>query len=314
MDHGGMSMPSADMAGMAESPGAPTGGMAGMGHVGMAAGGSMAGMKPDLNDVAYDAFLANDRTLDDPEVVGVEPGGRVRLRIINGASASNMHIDLGDLPGTLTAVDGMPVAPVGGSRFPLAIAQRLDIVLQLPREAGAWPVLALVEGLPARTGIVLATAGAAVRKIAPAGATAAPPVALDLEESLRARDPLPPRDPDRRQVATLGGNMSPYIWTIDGRTWDDHLPLDVRRGERVEIEIRNPTMMAHPMHLHGHHFQVVAVDGRRFAGALRDTVLVPPMRPVTIAFDADNPGRWAFHCHHLYHMATGMFTEVRYLA
>ena len=59
------------------------------------------------------------------------------------------------------------------------------------------------------------------------------------------------------QTVTLGGSMAPYVWTIDGRTWNDHRPLDVRSGERVEIEIRNPTMMAHPMHLHGHHFQVV---------------------------------------------------------
>jgi FtsP/CotA-like multicopper oxidase with cupredoxin domain len=76
--------------------------------------------------------------------------------------------------------------------------------------------------------------------------------------------------------------------------------------------MRNATMMAHPMHLHGHHFQVVAIDGQRFAGAVRDTVWVPPMREVTVAFDAANPGTWAFHCHHLYHMASGMMTVVRY--
>jgi FtsP/CotA-like multicopper oxidase with cupredoxin domain len=76
--------------------------------------------------------------------------------------------------------------------------------------------------------------------------------------------------------------------------------------------MRNQTMMSHPMHLHGHHFQVVAIGDRRFAGALRDTVLVTPMASVNIAFDADNPGRWAFHCHHLYHMATGMMSTLAY--
>ena len=300
-----------DMPGMdhdgTEIPARP---MAGMNHSAMA----MGGMKPDLNDVAYDAFLANDRTLDDPEVVRVAPGGRVRLRLINGASASNMHLDLGSLEGTLTAVDGMPVVPVAGSRFPLGVAQRLDIRLALPRTAGAWPVLAQVEGLVDRTGVILATEGAAVRKTSVRGDAAAPALAFALGASLRARDPLPPRAVDRRYAVTLGGGMAPYVWTIDGRTWSDHRPLDVRSGERVEVEIRNPTMMAHPMHLHGHHFQVVAVDDKRFAGAVRDTVLVPPMRTVTIAFAAGNPGRWAFHCHQLYHMATGMFTEVRYLA
>jgi FtsP/CotA-like multicopper oxidase with cupredoxin domain len=66
------------------------------------------------------------------------------------------------------------------------------------------------------------------------------------------------------------------------------------------------------MHLHGHHFQVIGLNGQRFAGAVRDTVLVPPMGRVAVAFDAGNAGRWLFHCHNLFHMATGMMTEVVY--
>ena len=90
-------------------------------------------------------------------------------------------------------------------------------------------------------------------------------------------------------------------------------PLRVKQGQRVVIEMVNHSMMAHPMHLHGHHFQVLAVNGSPVRGAMRDTVLVPPhMGSVTIAFDADNPGRWVFHCHNLMHMATGMMTEVAY--
>src|SRR5207248_3056174 len=78
------------------------------------------------------------------------------------------------------------------------------------------------------------------------------------------------------------------------------------------VEMVNHSIMAHPMHLHGHAFQVVALNGAPLGGAVRDTVLVPPMGSVTIAFDADNPGRWAFHCHNLYHMMTGMMTELAY--
>jgi hypothetical protein len=82
----------------------------------------------------------------------------------------------------------------------------------------------------------------------------------------------------------------------------------IATGQRVAIEMQNHTMMPHPMHLHGHAFQVVAINGAALAGAVRDTVPVPPMGSVTIAFDADNPGRWAFHCHNLYHMMTGMIS------
>jgi FtsP/CotA-like multicopper oxidase with cupredoxin domain len=70
--------------------------------------------------------------------------------------------------------------------------------------------------------------------------------------------------------------------------------------------------MAHPMHLHGHHFQVVTLNGVSLPGAMRDTVMVPGSGTVRVAFDADNPGRWLFHCHNLYHMETGMITEVVY--
>lgn len=110
----------------------------------------------------------------------------------------------------------------------------------------------------------------------------------------------------------LGGDMEAYVWTLDGRTWGERRRIPVRAGDRVEIAMRNQSMMAHPMHLHGHHFQVVGLDDRRFSGAMRDTVWVPPERELTVAFDAANPGVWAFHCHHLYHMATGMMTSVEY--
>jgi FtsP/CotA-like multicopper oxidase with cupredoxin domain len=89
-------------------------------------------------------------------------------------------------------------------------------------------------------------------------------------------------------------------------------PLMLTKGQRVEIDLLNRTMMAHPIHLHGHVFQVIAIDGRPIQGAVRDTVLVMPMGRVRIAFDSDNPGRWALHCHNLYHMVTGMMTEFRY--
>jgi FtsP/CotA-like multicopper oxidase with cupredoxin domain len=71
-------------------------------------------------------------------------------------------------------------------------------------------------------------------------------------------------------------------------------------------------MMPHPMHLHGHHFQVLSVNGQAIRGAVRDTVNLPPRSRVTLGFDADNPGKWMFHCHHLYHMETGMMTQMVY--
>jgi FtsP/CotA-like multicopper oxidase with cupredoxin domain len=264
----------------------------------------------DLNDVDYDAFLANDRTLTDPEVVRVERGGRVRLRIINGASSSQFWIDLGALTGNLVAVDGHSVRPVAGQRFPIAMAQRLDLLIDLPR-SGAFPVLAQIEGTPRRTGIILAARDSRIARLPDRGPPA-PRIDLSLETRLAAAEPLRARPADLVRTIPLGGGMKPYAWSMDGEMWPHITPLMVKQGQRVEFELVNQTMMSHPIHLHGHAFQVVAIDGQAIQGAVRDTVLVMPRGAVRIAFDADNPGRWAFHCHNLYHMQTGMVTEVRY--
>jgi FtsP/CotA-like multicopper oxidase with cupredoxin domain len=121
---------------------------------------------------------------------------------------------------------------------------------------------------------------------------------------------LPGHALDRSIVVDLVGNMQGYSWKML-EAGSPAAPT-VRAGERVEIVLRNLSRMAHPIHLHGHRFQVVDIGTGRFSGAVRDTVLVPVMGSVTVAFDADNPGRWAFHCHHLYHMASGMMATLAY--
>ena len=268
-------------------------------------------VRADLNDVDYDAFLANDRTLTDPEIVQVERGGRIRLRIVNAASSSQFWIDLVGLVGRVVATDGHPVQPIASNRFPISMAQRLDVLIDLPG-AGAFPILARVEGTGRQTGIILATAGAPIPRVA-GNAQAAPPVDNSLEAQLSALEPLPPRAADIVHTIALAGGMKPYAWSMNGEYWPRVTPLMLSKGQRVEVELVNHSMMPHPMHLHGHAFQVIAIDGRAMQGAVRDTVLVTPsMGRVRIAFNADNPGRWAFHCHNLYHMIAGMLTEFRY--
>ncbi|TIS55514.1 MAG: multicopper oxidase family protein [Mesorhizobium sp.] len=272
------------------------------------AGMNDGGMMTDINDIDYDAYLANDRSLNDPEIVPVERGGRVRVRIINGATATAFTVDFGELEGELIAVDGQPVEPVRGRRFPMTMGQRIDVRAQLPRDlSSSFPILALREGSKERTGIVLRPAGAAVAKLGTAADVDAPILDLTVEAQLRAIAPLASRLANKTFEMALTGDMATYRWGLETSA-----PILVDKGDRVEVTLRNDTMMAHPMHLHGHHFQVVAIDGQRLQGAVRDTVLVPPMRSITIAVDAVNPGKWAFHCHHLYHMASGMMSTFAY--
>jgi FtsP/CotA-like multicopper oxidase with cupredoxin domain len=127
MDHGQPGQGAMDHSGMD---------MGAMGQGGMMAMPGMDGMAMDLNDYNFDAYLANDRTLDDPEVVQVDKGGQVLVRVINAAAATVFWIDTGALPGRLVAVDGEPVQPLPGNRFGVAMGQRLDIELDVPREGG----------------------------------------------------------------------------------------------------------------------------------------------------------------------------------
>jgi FtsP/CotA-like multicopper oxidase with cupredoxin domain len=303
---------SGGMAGIARAGGSPASAATKMS--GMADEGAATAAPPDLNDVIYDAFLANDRTLQDPEVVKVEPGAEILLRVINAAAMSSFHFDLGQLNGRLIAVDGTLVQPVIGRRFPINVAQRLDLVVTIPNRTAAYPLLATVEGERRRTGIVLAAGNASVARIPAEAPLAAPAITMALESRLRAVEPLALRSPDRVLNVDLTGEMSKYIWSINGVAWNPEVPpLAVAKGERVALVMTNSTGMPHPMHLHGHRFQVVELGGVRFAGAVRDTVRVPPAQRVVVEFDADNPGTWAFHCHMLYHMEAGMFQTIRYV-
>ncbi len=253
------------------------------------------------NDVAYDAYLANDRTLADPQVIEVE-SGPFRLRLINGAAATGFWIDTG-LPTQVIATDGVPCLPRTGQHFPIAQGQRLDLVVTIPAQGGAFPILATVEAARMRTGVILATKGAAVARIADLAEAESAPLDLRLDAALAAATPLSGRAAQLLQVNL--GTQPHYVWTIN-----DGAPLKAALGSRIELMFMNPTMMMHPMHLHGHHFQVVDVGQGRFAGPLRDTVMVPPGAMVTVAVDLDKPGQWYLHCHHLYHMAGGMMTTL----
>ena len=287
--------------------------MNGMDHSAMSTDSMQPSMGMDLNDVEYDAFLANDQTLDDPLIIKAEARARIRLRLINGAASTAFWIDLGKLSGTLVAVDGNPVVPLVGHLFPISMAQRLDIMVELT-SAGAFPILAQVEGKRERTGFVIATPNVHINKISNLGPLAAPALDDSLEMKLQASNPLSQRPVDLFLKVSLTGSMAPYVWSMNEQTWPDVFRPTIRLGQRVVVDVTNNSMMAHPMHLHGHHFQVLALNGTTTAGAVRDTVLVRPNSTVRFAFDANNPGRWPFHCHNLYHMASGMMTEFVYEA
>jgi FtsP/CotA-like multicopper oxidase with cupredoxin domain len=271
------------------------------------------GPAPDI-DVKYDALLANRRTLDNPELFAVKPAQTVLLRLIAASAATNFFIDTGDLDATITATDGENVKPLKGNFFQLAVAQRLDLLVTIPATGGFFPILALGEGSTLQTGCLLATPGAEIPKpgLGIRGQRMMGGLNNTQEIRLEAEEPLRDRPVQRSLPSVLGGNMMSYAWTINGATYPNRESLNVKEGERVELVNTNETGMSHPMHLHGHVFEVTEIDGQKISGAKRDTILVPPKSTIKIIFDADDPGVWAYHCHILYHLAAGMFAVLKY--
>ena len=102
--------------------------------------------------------------------------------------------------------------------------------------------------------------------------------------------------------------MTGYDWGISAPS-SGGATMPVRSGERIRLVISNMTMMAHPIHLHGHTFQLGDAGG---TGPRKDTVLVPSMGAVDVSLLADNPGRWMLHCHNGFHMEAGMMTRLEY--
>ncbi|WP_332640758.1 copper resistance system multicopper oxidase [Brevundimonas sp.] len=118
------------------------------------------------------------------------------------------------------------------------------------------------------------------------------------------------RAPSRMMEIHLTGNMERFMWGFDGRKFSDGVePFRFELNERVRVTLVNDTMMAHPIHLHGHFFELVT-GGPAGHQPLKHTVNVPPGGKVTFDLTADNPGDWAFHCHMLMHMHAGMFNVV----
>jgi CopA family copper-resistance protein len=130
-------------------------------------------------------------------------------------------------------------------------------------------------------------------------------------QDLAALEPNPDtRAPSRAMDIHLTGNMERFIWGFDGEKYSDRTtrPYPFRTGERVRVTLINDTMMAHPIHLHGHFFELV--HGPAGHRPRKHTVNVLPGGKVTFDLTADAPGDWAFHCHMLYHMHAGMFRVV----
>jgi FtsP/CotA-like multicopper oxidase with cupredoxin domain len=257
---------------------------------------------------AYPLLLVNGRPPEDPAVVEVRPGDRVRLRVMNIAADTGFRFAISGHALTITHTDGMPVEPVTVDALRLGMGERYDVLVDAAQPGGAWQVGVQAEGRSGWGRSVLRYTGSDASSTP---AVAERPTGLDGRlagyDDLLAVAPLalPAGTPDRQYDLELSGTK------IGGQSYPDADPLPVGEGEWVRVTMRNTSAKWHPMHLHGHHFQVLTPSGR---GPVKDTVAVPARGGVvTFDFLATNPGDWMFHCHNHHHMEDGMVRLVRYV-
>jgi FtsP/CotA-like multicopper oxidase with cupredoxin domain len=271
----------------------------------------------DISDVAYDAFFING--VRESHLVG-KPGESIRLRLINGGAASYFYAESSTGEMTIIASDGQRVEPVKVKRLLMGDGETYDVLVTVP-SSGSWEIRATASD---GSGLASAWIGEGERHAAPnvpkpdlyrmdamlmsaMDETMADP-ARPGSPYAKLRAPRSTALPKHAKVNTmelrLTGDMQRYIWSFNGKTMVEESMIPVKTGEVLRLELINDTMMHHPIHLHGFFFRVVNEQGER--SPLKHTVDVPPMGKRTIEFEANELGSWMFHCHLLYHMASGM--------
>lgn len=301
------SMAGHDMPGMGDMPGMPQeqeGAVPGVGGT-----GSSTLLGGDAGDVSYPYYLINGRISQAPNNFRVKPGQRVRIRLINAGSDTAFRVALAGHKFTVTHTDGFAVVPTDVDAVLIGMGERYDVVVTAGD--GVFPLVAAAEGKNASARALLVSGAGS-----PPPADYAPPELQGRVGTVEAFSAapgaaLPTARADVELPAELGGSMMPYDWTINGRPFATTRPLEVREGQRVTLSFDNTSMMWHPMHLHGHTFEVLTADGR--PGARKDTVIVLPMQRLRVSFVADNPGVWMLHCHNAYHQEAGMMTSLNYI-
>jgi multicopper oxidase len=271
------------------------------------------------DEVAFIGHCINGASYPNTRKFAVSIGDRVRLRVLNASPTETRYVRLAGHRLVVTHSDGNRLArPIEVDALRIGVAERYDVYFQVT-SPGAF----LLQGL---TGDPLAREQQAV--FFTEGMEHAPPASSP--QSLDGVDYYTyqkaggiggeemPSDGSMRYDFTLGGGAwGSNRWTINKLAWPHTPKIFVRHGDRVVVRFKNVTDMEHPMHLHGHVFEVVEVGGTWLARPLRKDVSLVPANGGTLTwrFAADSPpGRWLIHCHNDIHMMGGMMTEVRYLS
>jgi FtsP/CotA-like multicopper oxidase with cupredoxin domain len=289
---------------------------------------SIAGGFGNPMEMSMSGRIGNTVTINGrvPDRFSVRSGERIRLRLINTATARIFGLEFKNHRPFIVAFDGQPVEPHAPARGRVVLgpAMRTDLILDMTGKPGhsAAVLDTFYEGLEYKLVEISYTGEEPLRAqslAAPAKLPANPIPELDLANAQRHDVVLTGgMMGGMRMGGGMMGMMGGSMWAINGMAVVDDDMRDMKpvltltRGKSYILAIDNQTAWHHPIHLHGHSFRVITRNGARTKyQEWRDTVLMPPRERAEIAFVADNPGDWMFHCHILDHQEGGMMSVIR---
>ncbi|WP_047982427.1 MULTISPECIES: multicopper oxidase family protein [Ornithinibacillus] len=291
MDHGGMDMESSDMSDM---------------------------MAHDMS--SYDIFTMNGKTYENNEPLFVKEGETVKLRFVNaGYMAHQIHIPVDY---KVTHVDGQKVNNpqiIAGSVIEVAPGERVDVEF-VADGSGDFTIDCHGEMEAAqdmKMDIVYEDGnGQKAEHFLTPDTVDITKLGEKTESQFNLNDNFDVEYEMELNTAMSSEEEMGMVWTINGATYPDVPPIEVDKGDKVKVTLTNNSMdkADHPMHLHGHFFQILSKNGEELQGSpiIKDTLNVKYGETYEVAFVADNPGNWLFHCHDLHHASSGMVTTVEY--
>lgn len=273
--------------------------------------------------------LLNGKAAGADQKLVVRSGERIRLRLVNAASARIFRLKLAGHAITVIAFDGQAVEPHLTDQVNLGPGMRIDVVVDCMqkvgstfsvtdmghRGAGEIAKLAYSDEKPLRDKPMSAPVRITANEIAEPDLQRAQEHFIIFQGGMRGAPVIGNIDGQPTKTQEM---MEKYglAWTMNYTAQHEHALMHeplffVRKGEHILLRMINSTDFTHPMHLHGHFFKVLAINGEKTRlQEWRDTVLMNPRETVDVAFVADNPGEWMFHCHILDHAAGGMMGTI----
>lgn len=262
-------------------------------------------------EVGYRNFSINDKSLGAGEPIRVKQGQRVLMHILNASATSNRGIAMSGHRFQVVGLDGNPVpTPQMVDSLQMGPAERIDAIVEMNRP-GIW-VLGTTRDQDREGGM-----GVLVeyenRQSDPEWI--APPKKFwdyTIFGKAGGKQPAPDQTIDMLVEKIPGGPGKFNHWTINGKEYPHEGEFSLKEGGRYRLVIRNRSDDDHPVHIHRHLFEIVAINGKPSAGVMKDTISVPTYGHVTVDLVADQPGLTLFHCHNQIHMDFGFKALFRY--